>query len=62
VTEQFPMRRWRSEELVGLASEANFELIGHSGDFNDDRIDRLELSRRLENQTTMHSCFVFGKR
>ncbi|MFN3237634.1 MAG: class I SAM-dependent methyltransferase [Pseudomonadales bacterium] len=62
VIEQFPMRRWRSEELVGLASESNLELVGYSGDFDDDRIDSLELGRRLENRTTMHGCFVFGKR
>ena len=59
LSDQFPMRRWQARELVDLASLVGLRLVGYSGEYEADCEGELGL-KKLANETTMHSCLVFG--
>jgi len=59
IDEKFPMRRWRTQELVSIAETVGLKLIGHYGEFDDEYSSALRMSRKFESKTTMQCCLAF---
>ena len=61
VHDRFPMRGWRSAELVAAASAAGLSLRGCYGNFTDDHVAEIDRMVALHSDTELHGCFVFAR-
>lgn len=61
IHDDFPMRRWATQELLDVARDAGLAFSGHYGDFSSDMAEELSGAKKIRGGGELHPCFVFSK-